>query len=314
MKKVYLTISKPCNENWESMMPNTNGNYCHLCSKTVIDFSKLNQYEIAEIMKKADQNICARVTQNQLSAPILVFEPPRKQNLPFSNIAAGLMIATTLALSNPLLAHNHNSKSELIETEITTLKSNTNNKRETSPNKTEPNKVTLFQGKVTSEDKNEPVENAKITFITLKKVFSAYTLEDGTFSISIPTELIDNDNVVRVNYEEVKNPIKTDNFLGFESTDLIVNRKDIFSNYQIKAGPVIFYLGGASLTLSNPKPNVIIYNGKEIIDHNSIRNYTKYIKDRKENVNIYSFNSTTAKALYDKEDIESLFIIIDSVK
>ncbi len=167
---------------------------------------------------------------------------------------------------------------------------------------------------MTSEDKNEPVENAKVTFITLKKVFLAYTLEDGTFSISIPTELIDNDNIVRVNYEEIKKPAKTDDFLGFESTDLIANRKDIFSNYQIKAGPIIFYLGGASLIASDTKPNVIIYNGKEIIDHNSIRNYTKYIKHRKENVNIYSFNSTTAKALYDKEDIESLFIIIDPVK
>lgn len=314
MKKVYLKINKTCTENWNEMKSDTKGNFCELCSKTVIDFSKLDQYEIAEIMKKADQNICARVTQNQLSTPILMLEHQRKQNLPFSNIAAGLMIATTLAVSNPLLAHNHNSKSELVETEITSLKSNTNNKRETPPNKTEPNKVTLFKGKVTSEDKNEPVENAKVTFISLKKVFTAYTLEDGTFSISIPIELIDNDNVVRVNYEEMKNPVKTDNFLGFESTDLIVNRKDIFSNYQIKAGPIIFYLGGASLRLSDPKPNVIIYNGKEIIDHNSIRNYTKYIKDRKENLNIYSFNSTTAKALYDKEDIESLFIIIDPVK
>ncbi|GGE97289.1 hypothetical protein [Flavobacterium limi] len=312
MKKVYLKIDKLCTENWNNMKPNANGNYCGLCSKTVIDFSKLNQSEIIEIMKKADHNICARVTQNQLSIPLLLLESPKKHALPLSNIAAGLMIATTLATAVPLQAHNiHKFKTEVSQTAVSSLKSN-NNKKETPPNKTEPNKTTVFKGKVTSVEKNEAVENAKVTFITLKKVFTAYTLADGTFSLSIPTELIDNDNVVRVNYEEIKNPIKTENFLGFESVDLIVNKKDILSDYQIKAGPILFYLGGASLSLSDPKPNIIIYNGKEIIDHDFSLNYTKYIKGRKENVNMYSFNAKTAKALYDKQEIESLFIIIDS--
>lgn len=314
MKKVYLKISKPCTENWNNMKPNTNGSYCDLCSKTVIDFSKLNPSEIIEIMKKADNNICARITQKQLSTPLLLLKPPKKHILPLSNIAAGLMIATTLATSVPMQAHNnHKFKTEVIQTAICSLKSSSN-KKETPPNKTEPDKITIFKGKVTSAEKNEAVENAKVTFITLKKVFNAYTLADGTFSINIPTELIDNDNVIRVNYEEIKNPVKTESFLGFESVDLIINKKDILSDYQIKADPVIFYLGEASLMLSHPKPNVIIFNGKEIIDCDFSRNYAKYIKGRKENVNLYSFNTKTAKALYNKQEIESLFIIIDSTE
>ncbi|WP_163398196.1 hypothetical protein [Flavobacterium fluviatile] len=296
------------------MKSTTNGSYCELCSKTVIDFSKLNQNEIAHIMKKADNNICARVTQNQLFTPLLLLEPPKKHSLRVSNIAAGLMIATTLATSVQLQAHNNPKlKTEVTPTAISSLKSN-NNKKENPPNETEPDKITVFKGVITSEDKNEPVENAKVTFVTLKKVFTAFTLKDGTFSIVIPTNLIDSDNVVRVNYEAVKSPAKADNFLGFESKDLILNKKEMNSIYQIKAGPVVFYLGGASLSLSERRPNVVFYNGKEILDYDYSRIYTKYIKDRKENLNIYSFNSETAKALYHKEDIESLYIIIDSVE
>lgn len=310
MKKVFLKISNPCSENWNNMKPKENGNYCTLCSKTVIDFSQLSQSEIVATMTKVKGNICAKVTQHQLSTPIFIFESPQRHSLPFSNVTAGLILATAL-VGSPQLHADNKVQTEVVQTEISSGNIY-NNERETPPNKTEPNKTTLFTGIITSKDKNEPVENAKVTFVTLRKVFTAYTLKDGTFSMVIPTNLIDSDNVVRVNYEQIKSPAKTEKFLGFESKDLILSKKDMASIYQIKAGPIVFYLGGASLNISDPKPNVVFYNGKEILDYDFSRIYTKYIKDRKENINLYSFNSETAKALYHSEDIESLYIIIDA--
>ena len=55
MQKKFLKLEKPCKELWENMVAKENGNYCHLCAKNVIDFTTLNQYEIAEKMKLAPE-------------------------------------------------------------------------------------------------------------------------------------------------------------------------------------------------------------------------------------------------------------------
>ncbi|MDQ5928995.1 MAG: hypothetical protein QG594_773, partial [Bacteroidota bacterium] len=104
MKSIFIKLDKPCSENWETMKANESGRFCEQCSKTVVDFTTLNPFEIGQKMKMAKGNICARVSQNQLNEPLLDFEAERKRQLPYSNLAAGLMMATTMAANQPLLA------------------------------------------------------------------------------------------------------------------------------------------------------------------------------------------------------------------
>ena len=77
-------------------------------------------------------------------------------------------------------------------------------KQNAKPSEPNLNDTIVFNGKVTSEDLNKPVENAKITLVTSQKLLTTFTSSDGTFSIEIPINLIDNDNVIRVSYSDVK--------------------------------------------------------------------------------------------------------------
>jgi hypothetical protein len=51
-KKLQLTIPKPCHENWEQMTPVEQGRFCASCQKQVIDFTNMNDRQLATFFKK----------------------------------------------------------------------------------------------------------------------------------------------------------------------------------------------------------------------------------------------------------------------
>lgn len=63
-----ISIPKPCNENWNSMSPDKNGRFCNSCSKTVIDFTKMNNPEIQQyfIENSGKERICGHFKFNQV--------------------------------------------------------------------------------------------------------------------------------------------------------------------------------------------------------------------------------------------------------
>ncbi|UTN05829.1 energy transducer TonB [Flavobacterium bizetiae] len=66
-QKFKLTIPKPCNENWDEMIPQDNGRFCLNCSKTVIDFSSLLPEEIQHFfIQNQNKRICGRFKNSQL--------------------------------------------------------------------------------------------------------------------------------------------------------------------------------------------------------------------------------------------------------
>lgn len=70
MKKYYsIHIPKPCHENWNAMSSREKGRFCSSCSKTVVNFSKMNALEVQDyIQKNKDKKICGRFKQTQLDS------------------------------------------------------------------------------------------------------------------------------------------------------------------------------------------------------------------------------------------------------
>jgi hypothetical protein len=46
-KKLQLQVPVPCHEDWDKMTDAEKGRFCSSCQKTVIDFSKMSDREIA---------------------------------------------------------------------------------------------------------------------------------------------------------------------------------------------------------------------------------------------------------------------------
>jgi len=63
-----ITIPKPCNQNWNSMLLNKEGRFCNSCSKTVIDFTKMKNSEIKNylIENSMGESICGHFKFDQV--------------------------------------------------------------------------------------------------------------------------------------------------------------------------------------------------------------------------------------------------------
>ncbi len=62
----FITIPKPCNENWHAMTPTEQGRFCTQCSEVVTDFSNMSNKEILSHLKTKKGNVCGRLTLSQL--------------------------------------------------------------------------------------------------------------------------------------------------------------------------------------------------------------------------------------------------------
>lgn len=63
-----INIPEPCNQNWNSMTPNKNGRFCSSCSKTVVDFTKMENLEIQNylIENSGKESVCGHFKFNQV--------------------------------------------------------------------------------------------------------------------------------------------------------------------------------------------------------------------------------------------------------
>ncbi|MBF4485883.1 hypothetical protein [Flavobacterium sp. CSZ] len=63
-----IIIPKPCSQNWNSMIPNKEGRFCNSCSKTVIDFTKMENIEIKNylIENSGKESICGHFKFDQI--------------------------------------------------------------------------------------------------------------------------------------------------------------------------------------------------------------------------------------------------------
>lgn len=63
-----INVPKPCSQNWNSMLPNKDGRFCNSCSKTVVDFTKMEIPEIKNYLIKnsGKEGVCGHFKFDQV--------------------------------------------------------------------------------------------------------------------------------------------------------------------------------------------------------------------------------------------------------
>lgn len=84
-----LNIPKPCHENWDEMSPTEKGRFCNVCSKTVVDFTKMTDEESLNYFRaNKGKRICGKISKKnkpqevQIQIPISAF----RKHLNYSQI------------------------------------------------------------------------------------------------------------------------------------------------------------------------------------------------------------------------------------
>lgn len=76
MKKINLSIPRPCHENWDQLSEVEKGKYCNACHKVVMDFTNMSDRELVSFFIKTSGSVCGRFQDHQLNRDI---EIPRKK-------------------------------------------------------------------------------------------------------------------------------------------------------------------------------------------------------------------------------------------
>ena len=154
---------------------------------------------------------------------------------------------------------------------------------------------------IISEVDSLPVENVIISFCTLNKLISTYSNKDGTFSLEIPKNLIDNDNVIKLLYHESKEK-------NYSDDDYILSKEELNEYFVVKERTERMLLGKIAY---RPIP-LVFYKGEEI-------DYDEFISAREgkkngcnlENKEYYFFDSDAAFAIYGQESRDGLILLVD---
>lgn len=69
-KMLFISIPRPCNEDWNKMTPNEKGAFCQVCSKTVVDFTQMTDDEVKNyFLKNSSAKTCGHFKKSQLEKP-----------------------------------------------------------------------------------------------------------------------------------------------------------------------------------------------------------------------------------------------------
>jgi hypothetical protein len=113
MKKTFqLEIKKPCGADLNAMNKTTNGFFCNLCSKEVVDFSNKNDAELRKIFhSEKKNNVCGKFTKHQIVSKNSI---QQKFSIPLRYIFLASLLYSKNAFSQSIKNNNSN---ETISTE-----------------------------------------------------------------------------------------------------------------------------------------------------------------------------------------------------
>ncbi len=118
-QRVIIKIENPCDKPWSEMTLNERGKFCDHCAKTVVDFTKYTNSELAEKFSSNSESMCGRFRKEQLNK-VVATERQRSMFSP-SKYLAGLFLfaasknvsaSTALTLNSTITANAQNAKED----------------------------------------------------------------------------------------------------------------------------------------------------------------------------------------------------------
>jgi len=182
-RKQFVEIPEPCHENWSEMEIVSLGRHCMVCEKKVVDFTRMPDQQVIDILHQSNYKTCGRFTENQL---LNGFEKKKENFLPFKLKAAASAIL--LFFSDKALAVN-SPKTTSIE-----INSKFNSKevysfaKQTRYFPADSNRRYL-KGVVLDSVTGETFPGAKLFFKGYETIRTMSDL-DGNFILEIPNSLI----------------------------------------------------------------------------------------------------------------------------
>lgn len=186
-----ISIPVPCTENWTNFSPSTNGRYCSTCSKTVVDFTQMNDQEVLNYFNAKPSHTCGRLRADQLK--IYSTHPVTKSNSASALMKMGFVGLLLLLLNKPAQAQMNLSSAdiEMVQHEASGFTSHEST-------------VFMISGKVV-DDSGAPLPGCSIVLKGTN--YGTVTNGDGTFSF--PHELKEGDILIF-------------SFIGYQSKEYVV--------------------------------------------------------------------------------------------
>jgi hypothetical protein len=263
MKK--LSIAKPCTEKWEDMEPTLEGAFCQTCTKNVVDFTKMDAFELAKALKSISGSTCGRLLKSQLQVPLDFPSTHNSFKWPKPYLAGtGLLMAATLLAPGTVEAaplhfpfatapFDSNHQTDL-DTEATL--------QEDLPNE----EFKTFRGKATYNETNKPVVHARVIFFTLDTAFSTFTDAQGVFALPIPSYLIQEENLFKLSFLERQLDNPDDFLIEMDDITLIIPKEDLEQPVELQTASKYMLITG-HVNVDETKSNPLVMEGRKQIDY-----------------------------------------------
>jgi|GEM_PF-2571523 len=96
MASYKVSLTNPCQENWDQMRVAQKGRHCNACAKTVVDFTLMTDTQIVDyFLKRTGENICGRFLSAQLETPVTPYVPVKRKISWYWNYFIGLLLLLT---------------------------------------------------------------------------------------------------------------------------------------------------------------------------------------------------------------------------
>jgi hypothetical protein len=233
-----LKIDKPCDQDWSSMTRNDLGRYCSSCSKYVIDFSCLTDYELLQIIQNSTGKLCGRFDKKQIDR-LIVQTNTYSSNPQLYKILAGLLLVST---ADNLLAQGSISETEIVS-QIDN--SSSNNVQNDKPTSLPSDSLKIIQGFVT--DLNKETLVGAVIKIKGTEIGSTADL-DGKYIFKIPDNLPTDTITFEFSY------------VGYEKFEFSINKnklpmtKDVQLQFSKEDEIITTVLGKFDVEIKDPKP------------------------------------------------------------
>jgi len=200
-KQILLDIKKPCSENWESFTLSSTGGFCSSCSKTVIDFTKMNDEQILNFFAHQKEKTCGRLRSDQLKH--YSYAEPAYIKPGLNLLKAGLLSLFISLASRPGVAQTPEGPKFKIVQPVTQLVQPATTQEKVAPIDVD----YLIKGVVKSKDDDSPMAGVNI----LAKGTTDGTVSDIEGRFVFPRRLKEGEILVF-------------SFIGFETQEYAVKK------------------------------------------------------------------------------------------